>query len=948
VATRNEFARSGADSGGVLLERDHELEVLDRVVEDALAGDAVVALLEGPAGIGKSSLLAQARAKAAAAGFQVLSARGSDLERESPYGVVRQLFESPLLDPVCRARWLTGSAEPAARVFAPAEDDANTSPGSFGVLHGLFWLAANAAADGPLCLSIDDLQWCDPASLRFLAYLERRLEGLKVLVVTAARVDDSDAESRLILDIAHDPAAVAIGLSALSEDGSAQVVRDRLGPDAEPPFCAACHRATGGNPLLLRELLKTMQAENIQPDAAHADAIAEVGPRAVSRTVLLRLSRLPPDTVAVARAVALLGDGASLPATAALASLDETRVADAVRALVAAEILRPEAPLGFVHALVRDAVYQELSVSERELQHERAAKELAALGAPRETVASHLLLVPSRGEQWVADMLREAGLLATRRGDTESAVFYLRRALREPPAGEDRVRLLWELGAAEARLDSVASAERLREVQDLLEDPLQRALAADVRARALLWTRPAQEAVAVAQRAVTELGETHSDQRRALEAIELYAVFFGGAKVPDHAARLARVRACGIPDRFGAKMLAAVAAWDWALAGGSAQECSEFALAVLADGSLIDRDPGFSASVAGSVLALADHDEALRVWDNAMSAARRHGSQPSVCSVNLWRGWTWLQRGELGEAETSLREASEQLQEGFGDSGPSPCYGAGFLARTLIEKGDHVGARAALADRGTPNPMSDGDSLVRRAALELLLAENRWDDALRAADEYHMRLRGIENPAWAPWRSLKALALDAVGRHDDAVALLGEELDASRRWGAAGAVARSLRLLGALRQDDDHTLLRESVAVAEASPARLEHAKALIALGSALRRTGSRAEAREPLGRGFEIANRCGAVALSESAKTELHAAGGRPRRDALSGPDSLTPSERRIADLAADGHTNRDIAQTLYVTPRTVEGHLTSIYRKLGISTRNVLSQALSDRPSA
>jgi DNA-binding CsgD family transcriptional regulator len=929
----------------VLLERDRELELLDRLVQDASSGDAVLALLEGPAGIGKSSLLAKAREKAAAAGFRVLAARGSDLERELPYGVVRQLFESLLLDADCRDRWLSGSADAAARVFAPPEDDM-ASPGSFGALHGLFWLTANVAADGPLCLSIDDLQWCDRASLRFIAYLERRLEGLKVLVATAARMDDENPESTLVLDIADDPAAVSIRLSALSEDGATEMVRGRLSKDAERAFCAACHHATGGNPLLLQELVKTMRAEHIRPDAAHADAIREVGPRAVSRTVLLRLSRLPVDAVAVARAVALLGDGASLPATAALADLDESRVADATHALVAAEILRDEAPLGFVHALVRDAVYHELSVSERELRHERAAKELAGLGAAPEVVASHLLLVPSRGDPWVADVLREAGRLAMRRGDAESAVSYLRRALEEGPAGEDRVRLLWELGSAEARVDSAASAERLREVHDRLDDPLQRALAADVLARSLLWTRPAQEAVAVAQRAVAELQGTHTDQRRALEAVELFAVYFGGAQVPGAAARLAAVRAAGAPDRLGAKMLAAIAAWDWALNDGSAQECTEFALAVLADGSLIARDPGFGAAAACSVLALADHDEALRVWEEAMSASRRLGSQPYVCSVNLWRGWTWLLRGELHEAETSLREASEQLQEGFGDNGPSLSYGAAFLARTLIERGDHNGARAALARRGYPNPKSDGDGLVRRSEVELLLAEGRWDEAHTAADGYHARLRGVDNPAWAPWRSLKALALDGLGRHDEALGLLSAELEASRRWGAPGAIARTLRLLGTLRQDDG--LLREAVAVAVESPARLEHAKALIALGSALRRAGRRSDAREPLGRGLEVAHRCSATALAETAKTEFYAAGGRPRRDALSGPESLTPSERRIADLAAEGHTNRDIAQALYVTPRTVEGHLTSIYRKLGISTRNALSAALAGPSSA
>lgn len=202
------------------------------------------------------------------AGFAWWQQGGSDLERELPFGVVRQLFEPLLLEPEARERWLGGSAEPAARVFAPPPDDETMSGGPFGVLYGLFWLTANIAADGPLCLSIDDLQWCDRASLRFIAYLERRLEGLPVLVATAARLDDLDADSRLVLDVAHDPAAVAIRLSELSEAGAVAMVRDRFGPEAELPFCRACHRATGGNPLLLGELLKTLQAEKIRPDAA--------------------------------------------------------------------------------------------------------------------------------------------------------------------------------------------------------------------------------------------------------------------------------------------------------------------------------------------------------------------------------------------------------------------------------------------------------------------------------------------------------------------------------------------------------------------------------------------------------------------------------------------------------------------------------------------------------
>ena len=294
----------------------------------------------------------------------------------------------------------------------------------------------------------------------------------------------------------------------------------------------------------------------------------------------------------------------------------------------------------------------------------------------------------------------------------------------------------------------------------------------------------ADDAVEVVKTAIAELGERHADQRRALESIELYGPAFG-AHVPDAPARLASVRAAGIPARLGAKMLAAVAAWDWALGGGTAKECSEFTRELLADGSLIAGYSGFGAGIAGAVLILADDDSAPAVWDGAMSAARRRGSLYSICAVNIWRGWTWLQRGELAEAEASLREANEQLHDLFEPDSHSVAYGAAHLARVLIERGDLAGARAALATCGTPNPASDADALVRRAEIELLLAEHSWDQALAAADEYHARLRGIDNPAWGPWRSLKALALDGLGRRDEAYALL-EELEAARRWGLPG------------------------------------------------------------------------------------------------------------------------------------------------------------------
>src|SRR5215211_1121809 len=265
-----------------LLERDRELELLDELVQRALAGDPVVALVEGPAGIGKSRLLAAARELAGSAGFRVLAARGSELEQEFAFGVVRQLFESLLADPDRRQRWLSGAARRAARAFGPPTDEDAPRDVSYEVLYGLFWLTANIAADGPLLLSIDDLHWCDQASLRFVAYLERRLEGLQVLIAGAARAGEQRTNTRLLAEIAGDPAAVSIRPVALSDAAVAELVRERLGAGAERRFCAACHEATGGNPLLLGELLKELQAEGVPPDAAHARVISDVGPRRVA------------------------------------------------------------------------------------------------------------------------------------------------------------------------------------------------------------------------------------------------------------------------------------------------------------------------------------------------------------------------------------------------------------------------------------------------------------------------------------------------------------------------------------------------------------------------------------------------------------------------------------------------------------------------------------------
>jgi DNA-binding CsgD family transcriptional regulator len=194
-----------------------------------------------------------------------------------------------------------------------------------------------------------------------------------------------------------------------------------------------------------------------------------------------------------------------------------------------------------------------------------------------------------------------------------------------------------------------------------------------------------------------------------------------------------------------------------------------------------------------------------------------------------------------------------------------------------------------------------------------------------------------------PWRSLKAQALDRLGRREEAETLAAGELEIARAWGSPGTVGRSLRVLGTIEREDGLDHLEEACAVLEPAPARLERAKALAALGESLRRARRPTDARKPLRKALELAEVSGATALVERIRSEIYATGARPRTTALSGVGSLTASERRVAGFAADGLSNRDIAQSLYVTPKTVEVHLGNAYRKLGIASRRELPDALA-----
>ena len=904
----------------MLVGRERELGELRRGVRERVAQ----LVIEGAPGIGKTKLLEVAAAAARADGARVLLARAGELERELPFGVIRQLLE-PVLSP----ELLTGAAALAAPVLdprpAPSRPTFDAPPGAagFAMLHGLYWLLAGLAEQAPLFLAIDDLHWADGPSLRALAYVLARLEGVDAQVGVALRPHEPGADEELIASVLRSAPSLVVRPGPLSVAAVASMMNG-----ADPEFVSACHTAAGGNPLLLAVHLRALSEAGVEPVAASAPRVGEIVPDGLAASVRRRLERIGADATAAARAVAVLGDDADPGHVAAVAGATANgaagRVRDALDALQRDGLLSRARPPAFAHPLVRAAVVAGIPAAERARLHRDAARALTDSGEEPERPAAHLLEVDPAGEEWVVDTLTAAADATAARGAPETAARLLRRALAEPPAPERRCALLMFAGGAEAQAGDPRAIPHLREAADAAGDEEARVRAVVALTSVLGVSGDVRGGIEVLQRELERV--ERPDLRLQLEA-EL--VQMAGLDVETRP--IAHEVIARLPERLGADrigcILSANLATEAVSRGESRAEARELAERALAGGRLFDL-PFHYAHAASALMLSGYFGAALAAWDDYVARATQRGDMLSTAWGQAFRAGVHWRAGALSDA---LADAELAFDAGAGGLPPRFAVVYGVEARLL--RGELDEAREALAQAPVGGQQVH-DALLLAARGRLHLAQGRARQALEELREVGRVLeRWLGNPTMAPWQAEAVVALVALRELDEAAALAQRAVAEAERWGDPWLLGQALRAQ-ALAGGGIEPLER-AVDVLRDSEAKLELARAVFALGAA-------ANSREHLAEAFELAQRCACPALADDARAALVKSGARPRRAARTGAAALTATEERVARMAAAGPSNREIAQALFVTEKTVEAHLSSAYRKLGIRARGQLAAQL------
>ena len=894
-----------------LVGRRVECEDLVRLAETSRDEGAQMALVRGPRGIGKSSLLAAAQREIGSGDVTVLCASGRAVVAE--YGSVCELF-APLgvdLESVGQA------------------DD-------YAVFRRLYRIAVDVMADRPLVIVLDDANACDERTLRWIDFLLRRSAELPLVVVLAWQPGVVERADLLFADMADIGPVTTIDLAPLSASDVVAVVERAFGRMPDPLFAETCGLLTGGNPLWLHDLLASLRTCDVRPDESGVQRARELGRQLVAGRLPDLFEEPGGHVRQVACAIAVLGS-ADVRTVGRVLEVPEPFVTSAVDVLRHKGVLASR-ELEFRHEDIADVVLSAVPARGlAELRH-RAAAVLNDEGRPAEEVAEQLVRLPELPEPWMFCTLREAAAAAVRRGTPGSAERYLTRVLEHVPG---HPATLLELADVLVMMGPAVALSRLTEVVDQMTDTGEKVrilCQAGLMAVAATWSEAAFERLAV----VLDKGENSSIDSELLPQLHAVLLAVGLRKQASTARLLTHYR---LPSRrvfttSSGRLISGVAAQAEMLAGESVRSAVDLARLSLVPGPVVHAGPALAAA---AVLGLSGEPaEALAALDRLITTTGADGALDVQSLALATRAGLLDHTGDLAEAHADARTALEVAGRAMTPVEVElPCTA---MASILLKRGDVAEAEEHLDRVGEPRfgstygPVMVMKAAVRRArgdltgALDLLLECGR-----------QLTTAGVHNPVWAPWWLDAVCLLVRQDRRGEAVELAEYGAERARRWDTLEARGLSLMASGtAATGEVAAELLGAAVTVLSESPARPLHVRAVRLLGESRLSDGDAKGAREHLRTAVTLAIRLGDRAAAAEARGLLVLAGGRMPRLGARPADALSGRERRVAELAAAGATNREIAEELFVTVRTVESHLSNVYRKLGVELRTDLPATL------
>jgi len=901
------------ESGGLLLERDSEISLIDALLTRVLRGEGRRMLIEGPAGIGKSTLLEHLGERARARGIELRACQCSKTDARVALSAARGLLGDGL------------------EGVESAEGDR--------VASRLVQATLELAHSAPVLLTVDDAQWADQASLRFLAALARRIAGVPVAIALAVRESDLE-RGEALGELLDDRRALVLRPASLSVVAADALMATRLGERVGERLVMTAHRQTAGNPYLLTVVSDTLRHLG-NAFASEPDALAgEIAAREATRLVAWHLDGLVGEERALLEAAAVLGELGPPEVLAVLVGADPAAWGDAARHLAGADLLVSARGTRLTHPLLAAALRATLG-ARRQIELVRAAATALVCAGRVEEAAARLAELPPTGHAHTAETLAQAAKIALARGAPELAARLLERALGEPPAPARRPELHACLGEALLALGRPDASEHLGRALEELEDPERRAAIARALALALTYTLQIEQAADVLARLANQLEVERPELAEELEAQTLLYESMVGSLRSRRLARLRKLGACRGHSELAYRMRLVELAAESHGACHPAEEITPWLERALAGGVLLTGAPEAHFKALVILTQLRRTTLARTQLRDAIADAQERGQTARVCIGLGLHAELALLEGNVLAAEADVRSALERVSY---HELATP-FSLKVLIEALIEQDRPDTALEELRRSGLtgqlPPIASQGAILYARGlahhacgALQLALEEFE----LAGESLQHF---GNDSPAALPWRSAAAIVLSELGDRVRARALVGQELTLAARTAVPEVLGRACRAHASILDCDSERLvaLRRAVELLERSSARLEHARALSQLAAGERGHGNTVKARELAQRSWTIAEQLGANRVANQARDELVCAGGRPRRASVHGVGALTAAELKVATLAAQGITNTRIADTLVLATKTVEGHLANTYRKLNINGRAQLA---------